>query len=98
MSPVGMIVVDLFAQDSPEVSFVEDDHVVETLPANATNEPFDVRVLPRRARRRENPLDAKSGDAMVEVPAVYLIAVPKKVTRCRNPRKGIDDSLRRPLC
>ena len=76
---------------------VEDDHVVETLAPNATNEPFDVRVLPRRARRRENLLDAKSGDATVAVPAVYLIAVPKKVTRRRIPRKGIDDLLRRPL-
>ena len=31
MSPAGMIVVDVSAQDSPEVSLVEDDHVIETL-------------------------------------------------------------------
>ena len=77
---------------------VEDDHVVETLAANATLEPFNVRALPRRARRRENLLDTDSGDATVEVPAVYLIAVPKKVTRRRIPRKGVDDLLRCPLC
>jgi len=39
MSPAGMIVVDVFAQDSPEVSLVEDDHVIETLAPNASNDP-----------------------------------------------------------
>ncbi len=52
MSPAGMIVVDVFAQDSPEVSLVEDDHVIEALAPNASNDPFDVGVLPRGARRR----------------------------------------------
>ena len=40
----------LLSQDSPEVPLVEDDHVVETLAANATHHPFDVRILPWRAR------------------------------------------------
>jgi len=42
MSVAGVIVVDVLSQDSPEVPLVEDDHVVETLAANATNHPFDV--------------------------------------------------------
>ena len=48
MSAAGVIVVDLLSQDSPEVPLVEDDHVVESLAANATNHPFDVRILPWR--------------------------------------------------
>ena len=44
MSAAGVIVVDVLSQDSPEVPFVEDDHVVETLAANATNHPFDALV------------------------------------------------------
>ena len=47
MSPAGMIVVDVSAQHSPEVSLVEDDHVIETLAPNASNDPFDVGALPR---------------------------------------------------
>ena len=58
-----MIVVDVSAQDSPEVSLVEDDHVIETLAPNASNDPFDVGALPRGARRRRNLLDVESRNA-----------------------------------
>ena len=60
MSAAGVIVVDVLSQGSREVPLVEDDHVVETLAANATNHPFDVRILPWRARRRPNLVDAES--------------------------------------
>ena len=40
LCPAGMIVVDVFAQDSREVSLVEDDHVIETLAPNAKDSPF----------------------------------------------------------
>ena len=42
-----MIVVDVFAQDSPQVPLVEDDHVVETLTSNGSVHPFDQWILPR---------------------------------------------------
>ena len=61
-----MIVVDVSAQDSPEVSLVEDDHVIETLAPNASNDPFDVGALPRGARRRRNLLDVESRNAPLE--------------------------------
>ena len=44
VSPAGMIVVDVFAQDLSRVPIVEDDHVVEALAANASNDSFDVRL------------------------------------------------------
>jgi len=31
--------------------FIEDDHVVETFPPDAPNEPFPIGILPRRSRR-----------------------------------------------
>ena len=48
VSSAGMIVVDVFAQDSPEVPLGEDDHVVETLAADGSDHPFDEWILPRR--------------------------------------------------
>ena len=48
-----MMVVNVFAQDAPHVTLAEDDRMVEALAPNATYEPFDIRALPRRARRRE---------------------------------------------
>ena len=97
VSPAGMIVVDVFAQDLSRVPIVEDDHVVEALAANASNDSFDVRALPWRARRRENLLDAESRDATFEVRPVDSIPVPQHEARRAIPRKGIDDLLRAPL-
>ncbi len=93
-----MIVVDVFAQDSPEVSLVEDDHMIETLAPNASDDPFDVGALPRGARCRRNLLDVESRNAPFEVRPVDSILVSQHVTRHRIPRKGIDDLLRGPLC
>ena len=93
-----MIVVDVFAQDSPEVPLVEDDHMIETLAPNASNDPFDVGALPRGVRRRRNLLDVESRNAPFEVRPVDSIPVSQHVTRRRIPRKSIDDLLRGPLC
>jgi hypothetical protein len=93
-----MIVVDVLSQDAPHVRLVEDDHVVETLTPNAPDHPFDVRILPWRARRRPNLVDAEAIDAPAEVRTIDSISVPQQVTRSRIPRKGIDDLLRGPLC
>ena len=98
MSPAGMIVVDVLSQDSPEVSLVEDDHVVETLAPNASNQPFDVRILPRRARRRPNLVDADSCDALAEVPIIDSISLSQHEARSTLPGKGIDNLLGGPLC
>ncbi len=98
MSAAGVIVVDVLSQDSPEVPLVEDDHVVETLAANATNHPFDVRILPWRARRRPNLVDAESRDAPAELRSIDSISVSQHEARSTLPGKGIDDLLRGPLC
>ena len=92
-----MIVIDILAKESPQVLLVENNHVIETLAANTADDPFDVRALPRRARRRQDLLDAEPGDAPAEVPTVDLVAIPYQVTRRGVPGKGIDHLLRRPL-
>ena len=79
------------------MSLVKNDHMIETLAANATNHPFDIRILPRRARRRPNLVDAESFDAPDEVRTIDAIAVPQQIVRRGFPWKGVDDLLRRPL-
>ena len=74
----------------------QDNHVVETLTTNRSNEPFDERVLPRRTWRRQNLLDFEPRDTPVEVASVDLIAVPQQVTRRRVPGKGVNHLLRCP--
>ena len=84
-----MIVVDVLPQDSRQVPLVENDHVVEPLTSQGADQPFDERILPRRARRRQYPLDAECHDAPIEGRAVDPISVPQQVSRRRIPRKGL---------
>ena len=79
------------------MSLVKNDHVIETLAANATNHPFDIRILPRRARRRPNLVDAEAFDAPDEVRTIDAIVVPQQIARRGFPWKGVDELLRRPL-
>ena len=92
-----MIIVQVVSKDSPQVPLAQDNHVVETLTANRSDEPFDERVLPRRTWRRQNLLDLEPRDTSVEVRTVDLISVPQQVTRRRVPGKGVNHLLRRPL-
>ena len=46
MDPRLIIVDGICAQDPAQVRFAEYDHVVQALPADRTNEPLNVSVLP----------------------------------------------------
>ena len=51
---------------APQVSFVPDDHVVETLPTKGSDQPLRVGIVPRRARRRAPIEDTETGDATTD--------------------------------
>ena len=59
---------------------------------------LEVRILPWRARRRPNLVDAESRDAPAEVRSIDSISVSQHEARSTLPGKGIDDLLRGPLC
>ena len=92
-----MIVVDVFAQDSPQVPLVEDNHMVETLTSNGADHPFDKWILPRGARCGKDLLHPETVDTSVEVRSVGLVSVPYQVPRRCIPWKSIDHLLCRPL-
>lgn len=47
MSPTAMVVVQVVPEYSPQMSLVQNDHVIQALAPNRTDHPLDVRVLPR---------------------------------------------------
>jgi len=47
-SPV-MIIIDIAVKDAREMPLVQYDHVVETFPVNAADEPLHIRRPPRTA-------------------------------------------------
>src|SRR4051812_5423550 len=60
----AMIIGNIRRESSTERALSEHDHVIETLAANGTNEPFDIGSLPGRARCGKHLFNAHS---------VYLI-------------------------
>ena len=72
--------------------------MLETLATNASDDPFHVRALPRRARDARNLLDAEPCDAAFEVSAVHSVPGPQHVARSGVPRKGVNNLLCSPLC
>ena len=75
MGPTPMIIGKIGFEQTVQVSLVEHDDVIQTFAADRTNQPFDVRRLPRRARRNPDFLQAQSLGAASELQTVNAIAV-----------------------
>jgi hypothetical protein len=56
MGPGLVVVADVFAEDLAEVIFAEDDQVVQTLPADRTDDALRVGVLPGGLGRGDDSL------------------------------------------
>ena len=60
-----MVVVQVVPENTPEVPLVQDDHVIQTFPPDRPDRPLDIWVLPGRAVRGQDLLDAQGGDPAV---------------------------------
>jgi hypothetical protein len=49
---VGVVVIDVFAQQAMQMPFVHDDHMIEKLPADASHPSLGNPVLPRTQEGR----------------------------------------------
>jgi hypothetical protein len=63
VSPELVVISDVACDDAAEVSLAEHDEMVETLPPDRADQPFDVSVLPGRSRRRRSISDAHALEA-----------------------------------
>src|SRR5260370_35885701 len=78
-------------------SLVENDHVVEALAANRTDDAFHGGTLPRGSRCRQNFLDSHGFHICRRLTAVDSVAVPKQVPRDLLKGKGLPKLLPAPL-
>ena len=62
-----------------QISLVQHDHVIEALAANGADNPFNIRTLPRRARRRQYLLDAHGLNLVDEALREGPVAVTKEI-------------------
>jgi hypothetical protein len=81
------------SQDSAQVSFAQDENVVETLSPDRTDQALRERILPRAVRCRKNVLDPHALHAVAKLFAIHLVTVAQEIGR----RGGVPGTRRRNL-
>jgi hypothetical protein len=76
---------------------VEDDDVVEEFPTKAANHPLHIGILPRRARGRDDLIDAQAFNPSRNPLTDNAIAVSNQITWSRIERKRLNELLSCPL-
>ena len=92
-----MVIGEITAENPFEMALVEDNHVIQTLPANATNDTFDMGILPRAPRCGGTFFHSQTVHASSKVISVDSIAITQQVLRRRLPWKSLNKLLRRPF-
>src|SRR5712691_1338546 len=94
----ALVIVDIRGQDAAQVALVEDHDVIETLAANRTDHALDVRVLPRRAWRRDDFRDPHRLDPTAEVRAIRPVAIAQQANaeRCPTETLRLPDAITKP--
>lgn len=70
-----MIVPAVRREDTPEMRFVHDDDVIETLSSDRADRALDVRILPRTRRRGDDLGDAHASESALEHGAVDAVPI-----------------------
>ncbi len=88
-----VVVVEVVLKNCLQVSFVDDDNLVQIFPADCPDQSFDVRILPRRVRGGRTFFDTAGSYAPGKLGPVEAIAVAQHVLWRRHKRKRVDDLL-----
>src|SRR6267143_1269260 len=97
MSASAVIVLEVAGQDAAEVSFAENEHVIQTLAPDRADEARGERILPGAVGRREDFGDPQALHAVPKLLAVDLVAVAQEIGRCGVVRESVHDLLGGPV-
>ena len=70
-----MVVHEVRAKDTHQVSLVDNDEMIQTLSADRAYEPLTIRILPGRARRANDFLDSHVSDALLKHVTIDAVAI-----------------------
>ncbi len=94
---VVVILVNKLRKNSSQVSFVEDDQMIEAFSPQGSLNTFDVRILPWASVGGSDALDAKVLQSAAEVPGKDRAIIMQQIPGCRVEWKCLSDLLKRPL-
>ena len=91
-----MVIGEVTGQDSAQVSFAQDENMVEALAPDRADQALRERVLPGAVRRGEDFADSHGLHAAPELLAIDLVTVAEEIGRGRVVRERGDDLVRGP--
>ena len=91
-----MVIDKVASQDSTQMSFPQDEDMVETVAPDRADQALGERILPRAVRRREDFVDAHAFHAVSKLLAIHLVTVAQEIGWRGVVREGGDDLLRGP--
>jgi len=93
MCPTVTVVAAVFIKYPAQVSLIEHDNVIQTVPANGTDHAFDEWILPRRSARCCHLFDTKALDPSSHSVTIDASAVTQQITRCGIKWKRLQELL-----
>jgi len=96
MSPVFVIVVDVFVHEALEMASVQNDNVIEQISAAGTSEAFRHAVLPGASEAGSLGLNAKALSGVDHFLIEVCAAIKDQISRCRIVRKCLAELLNDP--
>ena len=92
-----MVIGNILRELTPERVLSEHDDVIQTLAANRTNEPFDIRPLPGRSRRRKHLFDSHRSHLLDKLGPKDQIPIAQQILGRAVPGKSFPQLLGGPL-
>ena len=96
MDPLGVVVGDVVSEQTPEMTFAKDDHVIEKLSSTGPYPPLGDRVLPGAAVRRAHGINTEGPDRSHDFRGEDRIAVENEVARSGGAGEGLSKLLSHP--
>src|SRR6201987_5031878 len=95
----GLIVIfHVTEQQVTEVALAEYNNVVKTFPADRTDQPFRISILPRGTRRRRSIADAYRSKPSDEDLTISAVPVTNEIAGSLFPAAGFRDLICDPFC
>jgi len=91
------VVLEVIFQDATQSVFIEDNDVIQAFAPNGTDQPLDIGVLPRAARRSKNFVNADPFGRLGKLVSVYSIAVTEQIPWCAIPGESFEKLPRSPF-
>ncbi len=92
-----MIIDTVGFQLPPQIPFIYDDNVIQTLSPYGFDNSLDIRILPRRARGRKHFVDAETFHSIAKSIAIDAVSVTQQVAWSGIEGRGLHQLLCCPL-